>query len=87
MYRAKEVRAQHLPVLFGRHEPRAVERLALETGLRRALERRELVLHYQPLVDLRTRRVVAVGHCCAGTSPNSGLVQPAEFIRCPRRPA
>ena len=56
MYRAKERGPQHLPVLLGpASNAHSVERLALETELRRALERDELVLHYQPQVDVAHR--------------------------------
>ncbi|HEX5683109.1 MAG TPA: EAL domain-containing protein [Ideonella sp.] len=56
------------------------EKLALENQLRRALENDEFVLHYQPKVDLATRRIVAVEALIRWNSPTQGLVPPMKFI-------
>lgn len=56
------------------------ERRALELDLRRAIERGELVLHYQPIQDLRTREVVAREALVRWRHPNRGLLYPAEFV-------
>jgi diguanylate cyclase (GGDEF)-like protein len=58
----------------------AVESLALEGALRRALERQELSLHYQPILDLATRRIRAVEALLRWRHPTLGLVWPADFI-------
>ncbi|NIR30359.1 MAG: EAL domain-containing protein, partial [Gammaproteobacteria bacterium] len=55
-------------------------RMTLEQELRRALEREEFVLHYQPIVDLRTRAVEAVEALVRWHHPTRGLVGPGEFI-------
>jgi diguanylate cyclase (GGDEF)-like protein len=59
---------------------RVAESLALENELRRALEREEFVLHYQPKVDLVTRRLTGVEALIRWQSPERGLVPPAKFI-------
>ena len=54
--------------------------LELEHELRDAIERGELTLHYQPEIDLTTRRVVGVEALVRWESPRRGLVSPGEFI-------
>ena len=57
-----------------------VERLSLENKLRLALERDELVLHYQPKVDVMTYRVSGLEALIRWRSPELGLVPPGKFI-------
>jgi EAL domain-containing protein (putative c-di-GMP-specific phosphodiesterase class I) len=58
-----------------------VERLALESDLRRAIEHgEEFLLHYQPIVDLRTARLVAFEALVRWQHPERGLIAPSEFI-------
>ena len=59
---------------------RAMERLSLENRLRRAMEKGEMVLHYQPKVSLRHGRIVGMEALVRWNSPDEGLVPPGEFI-------
>jgi diguanylate cyclase len=56
------------------------EKLALESSLRRALDNGEFVLHYQPKVDLESRRLMGVEALIRWQKPDTGLVPPAQFI-------
>jgi diguanylate cyclase (GGDEF)-like protein len=56
------------------------ERLALENELHGALERGEIVIYYQPLIDLHTKQVTAVEALIRWQHPTKGLVSPGKFI-------
>jgi diguanylate cyclase (GGDEF)-like protein/PAS domain S-box-containing protein len=57
-----------------------VRRIALEADLRRALDRRELLLHYQPIIDLQTGRPVGAEALLRWQHPERGLLPPLDFI-------
>ena len=59
---------------------RALEKLALESHLRKALERDEFALHYQPKVDLENGNIAGAEALLRWISPERGLVPPAQFI-------
>ncbi len=59
---------------------RAVQRMHVENGLRRALERDELVLHYQPIVRGSLSDMVGVEALLRWRDPEQGLVMPNEFV-------
>jgi diguanylate cyclase len=59
---------------------RVLERQSLEHGLRHALERRELVLHFQPIVDLQTNLISGVEALIRWSHPKRGLLLAAQFV-------
>ena len=80
MYRAKE-RGRGRYELFDKSlRGKADQRLAHESALRRALERGELAVHYQPIVDLSTGQMVSAEALLRWDHPVAGLVGPEEFI-------
>jgi diguanylate cyclase (GGDEF)-like protein/PAS domain S-box-containing protein len=80
MYRAKDVGRNNFQFHTKELTSRIVDRLALDAGLRRALDRGELFLHYQPQYDLRTGRVLGMEALIRWQNPERGLIQPATFI-------
>ena len=55
-------------------------RLTLQNDLRRAIEREEFVLHYQPILDLRSGKTVAAEALVRWNHPERGLIAPGEFV-------
>lgn len=67
--------------VFDQHmSSQARERLSLETDLRHAVARQELVVYYQPIVDLQTGAIREVEALVRWKHPTRGLVSPADFI-------
>ncbi len=80
MYRAKGAgKAGYALFDEGMHS-RALEMLERETDLRQALSRDELVLHYQPVVDVADGRVVGAEALVRWNHPRRGMIPPDEFI-------
>ena len=80
MYRAKESGRNTYQLCTDEMKLRAVDRLSLEARLRAAISEGQLVLYYQPQVNLRTGRIVGVEALLRWNDPERGLVEPAEFI-------
>ena len=80
MHQAKEAGRGQYRFYAPDMNARGHELLALETELRRALERDQFVLHYQPQVDLRTRRIHAAEAVIRWHHPQRGMVSPAHFV-------
>jgi len=80
LYRAKEQGRNNYQLYTPAMNARAFERLALENSLRKALERREFLLHYQPQVHMRTGVIAGTEALVRWQHPDLGLVYPAEFI-------
>src|SRR5947208_15646733 len=67
-------------VYSAERDPHSPRRLTLMWELRRAIEAEELVLHYQPKIDMRTARTVGVEALVRWQHPRLGLLPPNEFI-------
>jgi diguanylate cyclase (GGDEF)-like protein/PAS domain S-box-containing protein len=80
MYHAKERGRNNYQFFSPEMNVRAVERHTLETALRRAIERQEFVLYYQPQVDIRSGRVVGMEALLRWVHPERGLLTPGTFI-------
>ena len=80
MYRAKELGRARCDLFDAEMRARAVARLETENDLRRAIERGELRVHYQPNVSIDGGTVVGVEALVRWEHPRRGLVSPAEFI-------
>jgi len=79
MYRAKANGKARYEIFDTGMGTRATERLELETELRSAVEDNQLVLHYQPVVDLTTGAVDAVEAVLRWQHPRRGLLEAADF--------
>ncbi|MGB5080931.1 MAG: EAL domain-containing protein [Burkholderiales bacterium] len=80
MYRAKEQGKNNYQFYSARMNVHTLERMALESGLRHALDRDEFVLHYQPKVDVGSRRITSAEALLRWRHPTRGLVPPMQFI-------
>jgi predicted signal transduction protein with EAL and GGDEF domain len=80
MYRAKEGGKNYFQVYTAAMTNGAAERLSLETSMRKALERGEFVLNYQPQLDIRTGKITGVEALVRWQHPHRGLIPPGEFI-------
>jgi diguanylate cyclase (GGDEF)-like protein/PAS domain S-box-containing protein len=78
-YRAKRA-GPGAYVLHRADEQDALTKLSLSTRLRKAVEQRAWMLHYQPIVDLADGRMVGVEALIRWPEPGGGLVPPGEFI-------
>jgi diguanylate cyclase (GGDEF)-like protein len=80
LYRAKANGKAGYEVFDGAMHTEALERLQLETDLRRAIERHELEVHYQPIVDLQTQEIIGFEALARWQHPTLGMVAPLKFI-------
>ncbi|MEF3275580.1 MAG: EAL domain-containing protein [Chloroflexus sp.] len=80
MHRAKELKRSGFLHYRPEHSRRAHTRLALEAQLRRAIERRELTVYYQPQCDLASKGITSVEALVRWNHPQRGLIGPGEFV-------
>ncbi|HEX5476335.1 MAG TPA: GGDEF domain-containing phosphodiesterase, partial [Burkholderiales bacterium] len=80
MYRAKDHGRNNFQFYTAEMNERVSERLVLESALRRALERNELVLHYQQKVDLKSGAIAGAEALVRWNHPEWGLLRPERFI-------
>ncbi|MDP1979478.1 bifunctional diguanylate cyclase/phosphodiesterase [Undibacterium sp.] len=80
MYHAKENGRDNFQFFKQEMNDRAIKRQSTEANLRRALERQEFVLHYQPKVNLHSGAIVGVEALIRWQHPERGLVPPEQFV-------
>jgi len=80
MYHAKEKGRNNYQFFRNDMNTRVVERQMIESHLRRALERQELLLHYQPKVDLATGEITGIEALIRWKHPEWGMVTPERFV-------
>ncbi len=80
MYRAKESGRNNYQLCTEEMKTRALERLSLESRLRKAIQSDQLMLMYQPQVNLATGRVVGAEALVRWNDPERGVIEPMAFI-------
>lgn len=80
MYQAKKLSRNAFRFFDQQMNARTRERLVLENDLRRAIEHGGLSVHYQPLVDVIHRKVIAVEALVRWNHATRGMISPAEFV-------
>ncbi|HXI13558.1 MAG TPA: diguanylate cyclase [Thermoanaerobaculia bacterium] len=80
MYRAKNSGRNGYKLCTPGTNARFLERLSLENNLRRAFEREEFLVYYQPMFDTSTRNVVGMEALIRWEDPDRGLLTPADFL-------
>jgi diguanylate cyclase len=80
MYDAKAKGRNNFQFFKAEMNLKMVERQILEAGLRRALERNEFLLHFQPKVNLRTAEITSAEALVRWQHPDRGLIPPGQFV-------
>ena len=80
MYRAKAAGKARYDVFDEKMRVRAVARLEIETGLRKAIDERQLILYYQPEMSVNENRVIGYEALVRWNHPERGVLPPSEFI-------
>ena len=80
MYMAKnQGKGRHIVFENKMHEA-VIKRIELEADMRRAIEREEFTLHYQPIIDLRSQSIMGIEALVRWNHPQHGLIPPDDFI-------
>jgi len=80
MYRAKDAGRNSVRMFTAAMNIRAMERMSTESSLRHALEREELLLYYQPQINVAGNNIVGVEALLRWKRPELGVVDPMSFI-------
>lgn len=80
MYRAKKQGRNNFLAYTESMNERSYEKLVLKKELRKGIDNDELVLHYQPQIDLRNGEIIGIEALVRWNHPNLGLLPPARFI-------
>ena len=80
MYQAKEQGRDNYQLFNAFINAKALQRIALEHGLRKALANQELAVYYQPIFDFRTGRISGMEALLRWNHPTLGMIPPAVFI-------
>lgn len=80
MHQARQSGIGQYAVFDPEMQLQAVKRLQLDSELRHAVEQNELLLHYQPIIDLSTHQLTGFEALVRWQSPQRGMVSPGEFI-------
>jgi diguanylate cyclase (GGDEF)-like protein/PAS domain S-box-containing protein len=80
MYHAKSAGRNNFQFYTQAMTESVAQRIRVETGLRRALEHNEFVVHYQPKVDLTSGRIIGAEALVRWQHPEMGLLAPGHFI-------
>lgn len=80
MYHAKDLGKNNFQLYSSKLDQQVLERLTLENELRKALERKEFVLHYQPLIQIDSNKMIGVESLIRWHHPLLGVISPTKFI-------
>lgn len=80
MYQAKDRGRNNFQMFSPGMDRKLKERMAIETSLRNALQRKQLDVFYQPIIDLQTNRVVGLESLLRWKVPGQGYISPEKFI-------
>jgi diguanylate cyclase (GGDEF)-like protein len=80
LYRAKKLGGNNYQFYAAKMNALALNHLALETSLRRAIDNQEFVTYYQPVVNLASARIVGLEALVRWQHPSRGLLAPSEFL-------